>query len=247
MPGKGQKWTPEQRKAASDRAKAAIAAKASEPTDRLEAMAAIDDIIRDAEPFDGQCIYCSLEFKTEENLFKHQQAMHGGDMPQDEPVLPIGADKLPAGSTVRTRNVDGSAGIPLKTHWPKAMLENGWECDDPGDRVPDQGGWRYIPAEGELDPRCQRCGGPMHKLSQMIWYDVPTNAPPVVVWQGLTYHMALGEENHLPDIIVGQIRQSMNATKAAVIKPSSQVADGEVGRLNMTGFLPDLETEEATA
>lgn len=241
----GRKWTPEQKKASSERAKAAIAAKNAQQEDAPAQETAV--AVADA-PFDGQCIYCSLEFKTQDNLFKHQQAMHGGDMPQAEPVMPPDAEKLAAGSTVRSRNIDGTPGIPLKTHWPKAMLEKGWECDDSGDRVSDQGGWRYIPDDpDDIDPRCHRCGGPMHKLSQMVWYDVPDNAPPVVVWQGLTYHLARGEENHLPDIIVGQIRQAMNATKAAIVKPSSQVAEGEVGRLNMTGFLPDLETEEATA
>lgn len=245
--------TPEQRAAMLEnlrKAREARTAKAAQERE-LPTLEEVEEIVAEfraeQQPFDGQCIYCSLEFKSPENLFRHQSAMHKGEAPTAEPTLPAGAEKLPAGSIVRTRNIDGTPGIPMKTHWPKAMLENGWECDDPRDRVDGQGGWRYIPTEDDSDPPlCHRCGGSMHKLSHMEWYEAPENAPPVVVFQGLTYHIARGEQNHIPDIIAGQIRQAMADTRAAELPLRTALADGSAGRLNMTGFIEPIE-EEATA
>jgi len=206
----------------------------------LKAEKAMQGGVAVAEPVtEKQCLYCGLRFDSD-ILAEHQRLMHKGDMPTEIAELPKGSDKLAAGAILRAGASATSDGIPLKTPHSKRLLEHGWECDDPGDRVMEEGGWRYIPDPGaEMPPKCQRCGGPMHKISRLDWVYIPDNAPHNVTYQGQRYDLAVGEQNYLPDVITSLLFESIAATKAAIVPPISQVAAGQPGRLNRTGFIAD--------
>ena len=213
-----------------------IAVAESEPT-------VANDAEVDVPVTEKQCVYCGQRFDSD-ILAEHQLLMHKGDMPTEPVALPPGASKLGPGSIIRAGQSETSAGIPFKIPWSKDILEHGWMCDNPSDRVTEEGGWCYIPEESaELPPLCLRCGGPMHKLSTRVEWDAPSDAPRSATWNGLTYWIAPGELNYLPDTIVGVIRASNIASRAAIIKPSSQVAPGEIGRLIAVGLLPSIEDD----
>ena len=229
----GKKWTEEQKQASRD----AYALRVAYAQSGGVTVAEQPQLV--AEPVtEKQCIYCGTRFDSD-LLAEHQFLMHKGDMPTEEVALPAGAEKLGAGATVRAGISATSAGIPMKTPWSKQLLENGWECDDPADRVMEEGGWRYIPDEGDDAPLCLRCGGTMHKLSEMQWYDVPENGPPFATFQKLNYALSRGEPNRLPSAIVNIVRDSMAATKAGLLPMMSTQPVGLAGQLVQTGYISD--------
>lgn len=188
-----------------------------------------------------QCVYCGNRFDSD-ILAQHQLLMHKGDMPTEEVQLPKGAEKLGAGSTIRAGQSSTTAGVPIKVGWSKRLLEEGVECNDSGCKVTDEGGWRFIPEEGMPVPAlCFRCGGPTHQISEMVEWDAPENSPHTASFQNLFYTIAAGETNRLPAVIRDIARESIASTRAAVIPPISQVAQGQTGRLSRVGWIDDSD------
>ena len=190
-----------------------------------------------------QCIYCSLEFRRK-NLDEHQQALHRGEMLQQEQVLPAAAASLSPGSTVRSPSVNGQPGIPMKVPWSIKWITDGFECENPGDRDPARGGWRKIPEDDEV-PTCDVCGKPMRKMFQIVHWDAPSESPDFVQWNGVSCKVFPGRENILPDIFVSILRESIKSRTGVDATAPRQASDlGKVPftKLAMTGFIRDEDT-----